>query len=264
MKELKDSKINFYVFTNIILFLTNLVLIFFTYQNPLTIKWLMIFYLVVAAPQIIFLVYIYYKTFYLQEKITPETTKYKVYDWISSLLIPVSVFIMIFGNIVVNGQISQRSMEPTLHDGQTILIYKFEYLPKVDDVIVISQLTSSNENELIIKRVIAVPGDKIRYEKDESLVGDVGQIYVNDKLYENRYLKEQGQKTVFTLAEFKTMFKHQYKTNSLVPLEVTLANNYYLALGDNFLNSSDSRDYGAFNIHNIGGKMIYSFGGNKQ
>lgn len=254
MNKLSEKRVLSYATTNLILLLTNIVLFVFTYDNPLTVTGVMIVYLVLATLSIIYQFYIVVKLTVKQEYLTVLSTRYKIFDWTSFVLLPVSIFIMVFANILVPGRVYQRSMEPTLQDGQNILIYKFEYKPKRNDIVIIENKSLNGDNsDFIIKRIIAVPGDKIRFRR----IDVVGQLFINNVEFISQAQKQAGKPTHFTVTEYYKLVQHQFSALEEPPFEITLAEGYYIALGDNFENSTDSRDLGAFHISQIGGKMIW-------
>lgn len=254
MNKLSEKRVLSYATTNLILLLTNIVLFVFTYDNPLTMTWVMIVYLVLAALSIIYQFYIVVKLTVKQEYLTALSIRYKIFDWTSFVLLPVSIFIMVFANILVPGRVYQRSMEPTLQDGQNILIYKFEYKPKRNDIVIIENKSLNGDNsDFIIKRIIAVPGDRIRFRR----IDVVGQLFINNVEFISQAQKQAGKPTHFTVTEYYKLVQHQFSALEEPPFEITLAEGYYIALGDNFENSTDSRDLGAFHISQIGGKMIW-------
>ncbi|MCK5595569.1 signal peptidase I, partial [bacterium] len=101
-----------------------------------------------------------------------------------------------------------------------------------EDIIVFKDpaASSSSSPSFLTKRVIAVPGDKIKIEN--------GKLYLNGKPKEEPYIAE---KMVYYL---KTL---------------TISKNHIFVLGDNRNNSSDSSMWGALPIKNIIGKAIYVY-----
>lgn len=76
-------------------------------------------------------------------------------------------------------QISGSSMEPSLHDGDIVLLWKGHRYAS-------GQLCCiSWQNKLLVKRVIAQGGETV--DMDES-----GNVYVNDTLLDEQYLKEKS------------------------------------------------------------------------
>ncbi|MFC7440727.1 signal peptidase I [Laceyella putida] len=78
---------------------------------------------------------------------------------------------------VVNG----TSMQPTLHDGDHLLINKFQFLldkPKVGDVITFRD--PSDPERYLVKRVIGLPGDTIEIRQ--------GRLYRNGKQVREPYI----------------------------------------------------------------------------
>ncbi len=108
------------------------------------------------------------------------------------------------------------SMEPTLSDGNQLLVDKLSYRftePKRFDVIVFPDETGQT---CYIKRVIALPGESIR-------IDDEGKIYINGNPIEESYGLEA------------------IEDPGLAKDEIRLKDGEYFVLGDNRNNSSDSR-----------------------
>ena len=121
-----------------------------------------------------------------------------------------------------------ESMEPTLSNGQEVLINKIAYqfaAPKQGDVIVFRP--NGNENaHLSVKRVVATPGDRVQIIQGKVVIN--GAVYTKDKAEDTR---DAG----------------------VAASEITLGADEYFVLGDNRRNSEDSR---SANIGNISRGMI--------
>lgn len=263
MSFLSKEKSNNYAVVNILLFVANLMIIILTYNNPLTMKWLMILYLVLGFAQLIFIVYIFIKNNVFNEDIKINSKIYVLYDNIASILIMVSIMILIFGNVFSLPTVDGNSMLPTLHDQQNVIVYKLDKTPKRGDIVIV-EIQKADKKENLIKRVVAVPGDRVKFVADYARLGkNFGFVYINDVLYESKILKDEGKVTPFHEDWFVVMTNQRYIDGGFKH-EVELPPNYYLVIGDKFLRSSDSRVYGLFHISKFGGKMIHSFGGDKD
>lgn len=152
--------------------------------------------------------------------------------------------------------IPSGSMEPTLHgspnqwEADKIIVDKVSYKfsdPNRGDIVVFSPtetLQKEQYQDAFIKRVIALPGEKVQLKS--------GKVFINDKpLVETRYLG-QGQKTVIDVctSSQKPPFLSQ---------TVTIPPDSYLVLGDNRNSSYDSRCWGVVPKENIIGKAIVRF-----
>ena len=107
-------------------------------------------------------------------------------------------------------QIAGTSMEPTLNDGDIVLLAKTEKLETGD------LCAFYYSNKILIKRVIATPGDYLWIESD-------GTVFVNGLELEEPYLQEKS------LGECDVEFPYQVPENA------------YFMMGDHRETSIDSR-----------------------
>lgn len=103
----------------------------------------------------------------------------------------------------------------------------------------------SPEGKDYIKRVIGLPGDRIEYKNDN--------LYINGKAYDEPYLNEYKKKMIDgTLTDSFTL--EDTPVNSKAVPE-----GHLFVLGDNRINSKDSRHIGAVPIEKVVGvtNIIY-------
>jgi signal peptidase I len=127
-----------------------------------------------------------------------------------------------------------RSMVPTLCDSQHYLLNRWIYYvrpPRQSDIVV---LRDPSDNGYSVKRVIAAPGDSI-YLKD-------GNVYVNGSKLIETYLSP-GTPT-FTDSKYRDQL-------------ILCGKGQFFVLGDNRLNSIDSRAYGPVPRVNILGPIVW-------
>jgi len=119
-------------------------------------------------------------------------------------------------------QVEGRSMEPSYHSGQLILIEKVSYLfhtPQRGDVVVFRYPNSPATD--YIKRVVGLPGEKITITN--------GSVFIDGAQLGENYLPANTE---------------TFLAGSRSSYEVTLGSDEYFMLGDNRTQSSDSRDWG--------------------
>ena len=158
-------------------------------------------------------------------------------EWVPYIAIIV-VVVLIRTYIVTPVIVRGDSMYSTLEDGEVLFLSKISY--RVDDIkrfdiVVVEDLDS----DLIIKRVIGIPGDSIEYKK--------GILYINDKKVEEDY-------TNFIMEDFdvNSLCKiTDLECNGVIP------DDYYLVLGDNRKVSADSRVKGLIEEEQILGKAVF-------
>lgn len=135
------------------------------------------------------------------------------------------------------------SMEPNFHEKEYLIVneisYKLWESPKRGDVIVFKYPKDPKEN--FIKRIIALPEEKIKFEE--------GKIFIFNKQ------SESGTE----LKENYISYVNQVDPSS--NQEWTLEKNEYFVMGDNRLpgGSSDSRSWGPLPKKNIIGKVWFVF-----
>ena len=157
-----------------------------------------------------------------------------VKEWLPYIVI-VIVVVLIRSFIVTPVIVRGASMDNTLKDGQMLFLSKITYrIDKIKryDIVVIRD----SDNSLIIKRIIGLPGDNVKYED--------GKLYINKVKVKDKYAN--GETDDFTLADICSI--NRDKCNSKIPSDM------YLALGDNREVSADSRSKGLFKRKQILGK----------
>ncbi len=153
--------------------------------------------------------------------------------WVRDILISlaVSAFFIIF--LYQPVKVEGTSMLPTLEDQERVFINKFVYrLEPIQrgDVIVFRYPRDTSKS--YIKRVVAVPGDRVRIED--------GIVFVNDRQIAEDYVPAMYE-DVRSYAE------------TVVP------SHSYFVLGDHRNLSNDSRDFGPVDLSYIYGKAVFGY-----
>ncbi len=156
-----------------------------------------------------------------------QTIRALIETIVPALLIAVGINLFLAQATQVQGQ----SMEPNLHSEQRLVVEKVTYRfhgPRRGDIVVIDMPEAGPE--LLIKRVIALPG--------ETLSSRGGKVYINDQALDEPYVTHPGGRDV---AE-----------QVVPPLHV-------FVMGDNRQFSNDSRNFGPVPIDNIVGRAWFSY-----
>ena len=130
-------------------------------------------------------------------------------------IVIIVVVVLIRSFIVTPVKVDGASMEPTLKDGEILVLKKYDYTFERFDIIVFDY----NGNRLI-KRVIGLPGDYVEYSNDK--------LYINGKRVKETFVRNTKTK------DFK-----------LEDIELDrVSDGCYFVMGDNRENSTDSRIIG--------------------
>lgn len=150
-------------------------------------------------------------------------------SWLKAFIVALFIVWILRTFLIVPIKIDGPSMNPTLSNGDFVIAEKVSYYfstPKRFDVIIFH----ATEEKDYIKRVIGLPGETVKYQND--------QLYINDQVINESfltdYLTQRSEDTLFT--EDLNLFDDisgQYET---------IPSGYYLVLGDNRQDSTDSRN----------------------
>lgn len=140
--------------------------------------------------------------------------------WMVRILLCVT-FLLVFQILFINAEIPSESMENTIMTGDRIFGWKFAYSetkkPERYDIIIFKDITGNGK--YLIKRVIGLPGETLLF-KD-------GYVYVegSSESLDDSFCMEQGVTT----------------QGNLPGDTVVIPDDCYFVMGDNRLNSLDSR-----------------------
>ena len=129
---------------------------------------------------------------------------------LSVLIVIAAIAILISTLFLPVIQVTGSSMEPSIREDDVLLMVQTRHYDRGDIC------CFSWQNKLLLKRVIGVPGDVVRMDRD-------GNVFVNDQLLDEPYLAEK------TLGECDVKFP------------VYVPENQYFVLGDHRESSVDSR-----------------------
>ena len=117
-------------------------------------------------------------------ELTPqEKSRREIYDWIYCLSVALIICVVIFAFFVRLIDVRGTSMNPTLSNGDKMLVSGMFYEPKAGDVVVFKKDEYDPERALV-KRVIAVEGQVINMDFDR------GIVYVDGVPLEEDYIME--------------------------------------------------------------------------
>ncbi|SDW79538.1 signal peptidase I [Marininema mesophilum] len=105
-------------------------------------------------------------------------------SWLRTVLLAVSFALVINQFGVALSVVNGTSMKPTLENGDRLLINKFHFMfnqPERGNVVTFRD--PSNDDRYLVKRVVGIPGDKIKIKN--------GSLYRNDKLVEEPYINTE-------------------------------------------------------------------------
>ena len=127
----------------------------------------------------------------------PNASSRETYDWIQCLLVALIICVLIFMFCVRVIDVIGASMNPTLYNGEKMLVSGLFYKPKVGDVVVFKK-DEYDPNKLLVKRVVAVEGQEINMDFENGIVYIDGVAIAEDYISEPTYNKLDfiGPKTV--------------------------------------------------------------------
>ncbi len=154
-------------------------------------------------------------------------------DWFEAILVAVVLMFLVLVFAVRMVNVNGVSMEPTLYDGDQLVVLSLAYQPQQGDIVVVS-----GENTVgspIVKRVIGLGGDVVDIDFE------TGEVSVNGEVLQEEY----------TSAPTTLAYDIQFP--------VTVPDGYLFLLGDNRPHSKDSRDseIGFVDERDLLGKVVW-------
>ena len=139
-------------------------------------------------------------SFYKKKKTISTAVIREIFSWIFGIVAAVFIAVVLVYFMGMTTNVVGASMEPTLYNGQKIYVNRFLYLlssPEAGDVVVF--LPNGNENaHYYVKRIVAVPGDRLVVQGGVLFVNGLESPWVTEKLLdagiaENEYTLESGE-----------------------------------------------------------------------
>lgn len=160
-----------------------------------------------------------------------------VFELTKIIVISLAIIVPVRYFLIQPFYVKGASMEPNFHDHEYLIIDEISYRfkePLRGDIIVFRY--PRNPQEYFIKRIIALPGEKIQIKDGQVTI--YNDTKINGVILEEDYLEEGT------------------KTYGLTDNIITLSDDEYYVLGDNRNASKDSRSFGAVNESFIIGKVL--------
>ncbi|TFG72134.1 MAG: signal peptidase I [Anaerolineales bacterium] len=153
-----------------------------------------------------------------------------VRDLVETMALALIIFVLV-NTLTGRYEVQSISMEPTLHEGQFLIVSKMAYWlhpPERGDVVVLDPPNGQGPIPYI-KRIIGLPGEHMQVRD--------GRVWVNGIALNEPYISGPP------------MYQE----------DITVLPGEYLVLGDNRNNSSDSHIWGTLPRENIIGKTIFRY-----
>jgi len=136
--------------------------------------------------------------------------------WLPVLVVCLAIISQVATGRIRPFLVKQRSMLPTLHPNDYVMTARYSPNgpgPQHGDVVILRDPESTSENEFLVKRVIALPGDIFEVRRG-------GDLYINGEYVSEPYRLEPP--------------------NYYTDLPIKIGEGEYIVLGDNRNHSEDS------------------------
>ena len=107
----------------------------------------------------------------------------ETYDWIQCLIVALIICVILFIFFIRIIDVSGTSMNPTLLNGDKMLVSDLFYRPKAGDVVVF-KTDNYDPDKALVKRIIATEGQEINIDFEN------GIVYVNGDPIQEDYINE--------------------------------------------------------------------------
>lgn len=158
-------------------------------------------------------------------------------SWAVTILVAVALTVVVKTWVFTAYSIPSVSMVPTLEVNDRVIVSRLSRDPARGDVIVFDRpandpKTSPSDPDVLIKRVIGLPGDVVASNED-------GQVTVNGRVIDEPYLADG--------------------TVTVIGTPITVGSGKLLVMGDNRPASQDGRAFGPIDKDLVVGRAIVRF-----
>lgn len=197
-----------------------------------------------------------------QHQAPPNEVRREIFDFLKMVVYFLLLFICLRFFVVEGYEVQGPSMEPTLQNGDRILVFKlphklaqsgmFDFLSPINDNDIVVFESIDDASKRYVKRVIATgpkgsravraaqPDEDAPAENAVSVRIERGAVYVNNQRIDETYLPEDSR------------FRSSARTTYLQEHE-------FYVMGDNRDVSKDSRSFGAIGDRDIIGRAVLRF-----
>jgi signal peptidase I len=142
------------------------------------------------------------------------------------------MYALLNATVVSLASVSGPSMQPTVFDGDDVLMFHYDVAYQRHNIVVV-QVPTGLDYSYFIKRIVGLPGETVRIEN--------GQVFIDDVALDEPYL------------DGPTPCPPQFSNYC----EIELGAGEYYILGDNRSASNDSRNLGAMDEDQLFGRVVY-------
>lgn len=235
MKMSKNKTIITLITLTLLLFLT-IIFSIFEVSKHISNKTIYLIIGILVIGIIINAIYLYFK--YININKLPKFID-SISDWSVFLAISFASILMIMNFVISTSIVDGESMMPTLEHNERLVVYYFNYVPKLNDMVIIDE-----GDRYLVKRVVALPGDKIEFIKNDE---NTYLLYVNN----NEQPIKDGFNNNYLIYINSTIWQEQ---------QYLLKEDEVFILGDNgssSTSSSDSKQNGFYELNNVIGKVVW-------
>ena len=193
--------------------------------------------------------------------VKPEEKVRKVdslFDFIELFVFTLAAVFMITSFFFRYSTVKGGSMLNTLESEEKLILSSFLYNPKPGDIVVV-QDRSTQLKDPIVKRVIAIGGQTVKFTRDTVYVD--GKALVEDYVYTGDYFDQYtgSRDYKYEVEPCPALIEHVIGYQEGVYYEILVPEGEIFVMGDHRNNSMDSRNIGTLHEDAVIGKAVLRF-----